>query len=174
MKKTLLILASLLLTLPHTALADVEEKLEKMGIKLYPYKAPTNSYVHVVKAGKMVFTSGHGPKKADGSYVLGKVGKDLTVEEGAAAARLSGIAILSSLKHELGDLDRIKRIVKVLGMVNATEDFKQHSTVINGFSNLMIDVFGDKGKHARSAVGMQSLPIGFATEIEVVIELYDE
>lgn len=173
MKKTLLIL-TLLLLLPSVAFADVEEKLEKMGIKLYPFKAPTNSYVHVVKAGSMVFTSGHGPKKADGSYILGKVGKDLTVEQGAEAARLSGIAILSSLKHELGDLDRIKRIVKVLGMVNATEDFKQHSTVINGFSNLMIDVFGEKGKHARSAVGMQSLPIGFATEIEVVIELYDE
>jgi enamine deaminase RidA (YjgF/YER057c/UK114 family) len=87
---------------------------------------------------------------------------------------LSGIAILSSLKHELGDLDRVKRIVKVLGMVNATEDFKQHSTVINGFSNLMIELYGERGKHARSAVGMQSLPIGFATEIEVVVELYDE
>jgi enamine deaminase RidA (YjgF/YER057c/UK114 family) len=174
MRKTLLILTSVLLTISNIAVADVEEKLEKMGVKLYPYKAPTNSFVHVVKAGNMVFTSGHGPKKADGSYVLGKVGKDLTVEQGAAAARLSGIAILSSLKHELGDLDRIKRIVKVLGMVNATEDFKQHSTVINGFSDFMIEVFGEKGKHARSAVGMQSLPVGFATEIEVVIELYEE
>jgi enamine deaminase RidA (YjgF/YER057c/UK114 family) len=174
MNKTLLILATLLMTIPNIASADIEEKLEKMGIKLYPYKEPTNSYVPVVRAGNMVFTSGHGPKKADGSYILGKVGKDLTVAEGAAAARLSGIAILSSLKHELGDLDRVKRIVKVLGMVNATEDFKQHSTVINGFSNLMIELYGERGKHARSAVGMQSLPIGFATEIEVVVELYDE
>ena len=168
-----MLLAIILTAIPNLASADVEKKLEEMGIKLHPFTAPTNSYVHVVKAGNMVFTSGHGPKKPGGGYVLGKVGKDLTVEQGAEAARLSGIAILSSLKHELGDLDRIKRIVKVLGMVNATEDFKQHSTVINGFSDLMIEVFGEKGKHARSAVGMQSLPIGFATEIEVVIELHE-
>ncbi|TDF41452.1 RidA family protein [Alteromonadaceae bacterium M269] len=173
MKKIMTLLTAILVFIPQVAMADIEKKLEEMGIKLHPYTEPTNSYVPVVRAGNLVFTSGHGPKKPGGGYVLGKVGKDLTVEQGAEAARLSGIAILSSLKHEIGDLDRIKRFVKVLGMVNATEDFKQHSTVINGFSDLMIEVFGENGKHARSAVGMQSLPIGFATEIEVVVELKD-
>lgn len=161
-------------SLSSTAMADVEAKLKKMGIELYPYSAPTNNYVPVVVSGNLAFTSGHGPKKADGSYVLGKVGQDLTVEQGAQAARLSGIALLSSLKHELGDLNRVKRIVKVLGMVNATEDFTGHSKVINGFSDLMVEVFGENGRHARSAVGMQSLPIGFATEIEMVVELRDQ
>lgn len=163
-----------LVCMSSVALADVETKLKELGIELYPYAAPTNNYVPVVVSGNFAFTSGHGPKKADGSYVLGKVGKDLTVEQGAQAARLSGIALLSSLKHELGDLNRVKRIVKVLGMVNATEDFTGHSKVINGFSDLMVEVFGENGRHARSAVGMQSLPIGFATEIEMVVELYQE
>ncbi|MEM9532588.1 MAG: RidA family protein [Pseudomonadota bacterium] len=159
---------------PFAALADVEAKLKEMGIELYPYSEPSNQFVYVVQTGNLAFTAGHGPKKADGSYVIGRLGDDLSIEEGAAAARLSGIALLSSLKHELGDLDRIKRFVKVLGMVNATEDFTQHSAVINGFSDFIVEVFGEKGKHARSAVGMQSLPIGFATEIEVVVELYEE
>ncbi|MDJ0654035.1 MAG: RidA family protein [Xanthomonadales bacterium] len=154
------------------ALADVEARLKEMGVELYPHSEPSNPFVPVVQTGNLAFTAGHGPKKPDGSYLIGRLGDDLTVAQGAEAARLSGIAILSSLKHQLGDLDRIKRFVKVLGMVNATEDFTQHSQVINGFSELILEAFGEKGRHARSAVGMQSLPIGFATEIEVVVELH--
>ncbi len=173
MSRLLLLPVALCMLFPMTAAADVEAKLKEMGIELYPYVKPTNQFVYVVQTGNLAFTAGHGPKRADGSYLIGRLGDTLTVEEGAQAARLSGIALLSSLKHELGDLDRIKRFVKVLGMVNATEDFTQHSAVINGFSDLIVEVFGDKGKHARSAVGMQSLPVGFATEIEVVVELYE-
>ncbi|MEM7706135.1 MAG: RidA family protein [Pseudomonadota bacterium] len=173
MNRLLLLPMIFCLLLPMAATADVEAKLQAMGIELYPYVEPTNQFVYVVQAGNLAFTAGHGPKRADGTYLIGRLGDALTVEEGAQAARLSGIALLSSLKHELGDLDRIKRFVKVLGMVNATEDFTQHSAVINGFSDLIVEVFGEKGKHARSAVGMQSLPVGFATEIEVVVELYE-
>jgi enamine deaminase RidA (YjgF/YER057c/UK114 family) len=150
---------------------DVNKRLAELGISLKTPSAPVANYVLAVTTGNLVFTAGHGPMQPDGKYVIGKVGKDLSVQEGAEAARLTGIALLSSLQQEIGDLNRIKRIVKVMGMVNATEDFTQHSTVINGFSDLMVEVFGENGKHARSAVGVASLPVGFAVEIEMIVEL---
>lgn len=160
--------------LAHIHKYDVNKRLAELGISLQAPAAPVANYVRAVTTGNLVFTAGHGPLRPDGKYVIGKVGKDLSVEEGADAARLTGIALLSSLKQEIGDLNRINRIVKVMGMVNASEDFTQHSTVINGFSDLMVEVFGENGKHARSAVGVASLPIGFAVEIEMIVELKTE
>lgn len=148
-----------------------EEKLKALNIELFTPAAPVANYVKAVRTGNLVFVAGHGPGKADGSYITGKLGKDLTIEEGYLAARQTGIAILSTLKAELGDLSKIKRIVKVKGMVNCTPDFYDQPKVINGFSDLMVEVFGDNGKHARAAVGMVSLPSNIAVEVEVVVEV---
>lgn len=152
---------------------DVEARLDKLGIQLIQGNPPTANYLKAVTSGNYVYLSGHGPDKPEGGQVIGKLGADLTVEEGKAAARLVGISLLSSLKREIGDLNRVKRIVKVLGMVNATPDFERHSQVINGFSDLMVEVFGEAGKHARSSVGMSSLPSGIPVEIEMIVELKD-
>lgn len=148
-----------------------EEKLKALNIELFTPAAPVANYVKAVRTGNLIFVAGHGPGKADGSYITGKLGKDLTIEEGYLAARQTGIAILSTLKAELGDLSKIKRIVKVKGMVNCTPDFYDQPKVINGFSDLMVEVFGDNGKHARAAVGMVSLPSNIAVEVEVVVEV---
>ena len=143
-----------------------EAQLEKLGIQLPEVSAPVANYVRAVKTGNLLFLSGSGPKKADASYITGKVGADLTIEQGYEAARITGINHLATLKAELGDLKRVKRIVKVLGMVNATPEFEEHPYVINGFSELMAEVFGEEnGIGVRSAVGM-SLPQNIAVEIE--------
>ena len=147
--------------------------MAELGIVLPEVSKPVANYVNAVRTGNLIFLAGKGPKKADGEYIKGKVGIDLTLEEGQEAARLCAINQLAVLKAELGDLNKVKRIVKVLGMVNAAPDFTDHSKVINGFSNLLVDVFGDKGKHARAAVGMGSLPIGMAVEIEAIVEVED-
>lgn len=151
--------------------SKIEQKLAKMGVTLYELPTPTASYVRAVRSGNLVFLSGHGPMKPDGSNVTGKLGQDLSVEEGKQAARYTAIALLSALKEELGDLDQVQRIVKVHGMVNAAPDFTNHSQVMNGFSDFMVEVFGDAGKHARAAVGMGSLPGNMAVEIEMVVEV---
>ena len=151
--------------------ADVEAKLEKMGIKLPVLGEPVANYVHAVTSNNWVFLAGKGPRKDDGKNIVGKLGKDLTVEQGYEAARWAGINLLAALKGEIGDLNRVVRIVKVKGMVNAVPEFTDHSKVINGFSDLIVEVFGDKGKHARAAVGMSSLPGNMAVEIEVVVEI---
>ncbi|MEK9613713.1 MAG: RidA family protein [Flavobacteriaceae bacterium] len=148
-----------------------EAQLEKLGIALQTPSAPVANYVNAVRTGNLLFLSGKGPKKADGTYIEGKVGADLSIEEGYEAARITAINQLAVLKAELGNLNKVKRIVKVLGMVNATADFRDQPKVINGFSDLMVAVFGDRGKHARSAVGMGSLPSGIAVEIEVIVEV---
>jgi len=150
---------------------DFEEKLKSLGIELPKASSPVANYVNAVQSGKLVFLAGKGPKKADGTYIKGKLGKDLSVEEGAEAARLSGINQLAALKAFLGDLNEVKRIVKVTGMVNSTDDFENHPKVINGFSDLMVEVFGERGKHARAAVGMNSLPFNIAVEIEMIVEV---
>jgi len=111
--------------------------------------------------------------KPDGNYIVGKLGKDLTIEQGYEAARLAAIEHIAVLKSELGDLNKVKRIVKVLGMVNSTDDFIEQPKVINGYSDLMVSVFGEKGKHARSAVGLNTLPMNIAVEIEVIVEIED-
>jgi enamine deaminase RidA (YjgF/YER057c/UK114 family) len=152
-------------------LDDVEARLKQLGISLPEASKPVANYVQAVRTGNLVFLAGAGPKKPDGSFITGKVGKDLSLEQGYQAARLTGIILLSNLKAELGDLDKVKRIVKVFGMVNADPSFTQHPKVINGFSDLMVEVFGDRGKHARSAVGMGSLPFDIPVEIEMVVEV---
>jgi enamine deaminase RidA (YjgF/YER057c/UK114 family) len=148
-----------------------ESELERLGIELPKGAIPVANYVRSVGTGNLLFLSGNGPKKSDGTYITGRVGQNLTTEQGYEAARLTGINQIATLKAELGDLKRVKRIVKVLGMVNATPEFKDHPKVINGFSDLMVEVFGERGKHARSAVGMGSLPMGIAVEIEVIVEI---
>lgn len=148
-----------------------EERLKEKGIILATPTAPVANYVNAVRVGNLLYLAGKGPAKPDGSYVTGKVGKDLTIEEGYAAAKLTAISHISVLKAELGDLNKVKRIVKVLGMVNCTDDFKDHPKVINGYSDLMVEIFGEKGKHARSAVGMNALPMNIAVEVEVIVEV---
>lgn len=150
-----------------------EARLIELGIELPEMPAPIANYVRSVRTGNLVFLSGHGPLKPEGGYVTGKVGKDLTVEEGYAAARLTAIALLSSLKGEIGDLGRVQRVVRVFGMVNTVPEFTDQSKVINGASDLLVEVFGDRGKHVRAAVGMVSLPIGLAVEIEMIVEIVD-
>jgi enamine deaminase RidA (YjgF/YER057c/UK114 family) len=152
---------------------DAEKKLEELGISLPEPSSPVANYVNAVRTGNLLFLAGKGPNLADGSYITGKVGKDLSIEEGVEAARLVGIAQLAVLKKELGDLNKVKRIVKVLGMVNCEGDFTEQPQVINGFSDLMVEVFGEKGKHARSAVGMNALPVNIAVEIELIVEVED-
>lgn len=150
---------------------DVEAKLKKMGIVLPTPTPPAANYVNAVRSNKLIFMAGKGPSKPEGGYITGKVGRDLTEKEGYAAARLVGIAQLAALKAEIGDLNRVKRIVKVLGMVNATSDFTNHPEVVNGFSDFMVEVFGERGKHARAAVGMHSLPRNIAVEVEMIVEI---
>ena len=150
---------------------DVEAKIKKLGIVLPKPAPPVANYVNAVRSNKLIFLAGKGPNKPEGGYITGKVGRDLTVKEGYEAARLAGIIQLAALKAEIGDLNRVKRIVKVLGMVNATADFTNHPEVINGFSDLMVEVFGDRGKHARAAVGMYSLPRNIAVEVEMIVEI---
>lgn len=150
---------------------DAEQRLVELGIELPEVSPPVANYVNAVQTGKLLFLAGKGPRKSDGSYITGKVGSDLTLEEGQEAARLTAINQLAVLKAELGDLDRVNRIVKVTGMVNAVPDFGNQPEVINGFSNLMVEVFGEKGKHARAAVGMGSLPRNIAVEIDMIVEV---
>lgn len=150
---------------------DVAANLKKLNIELPVLKKPLANYVHTVRTGNLVFTAGKGSSYPDGTLYIGKLGADLNIKQGQEAARLAGIRLLAALQAELGDLGKVKRIVKVLGMVNATPDFTEHSQVINGFSDLMVEVFGERGKHARSAVGMGSLPKNLAVEIEMVVEV---
>jgi enamine deaminase RidA (YjgF/YER057c/UK114 family) len=150
---------------------SVEAKLRELGLELPPTPRPAANYVGAVQTGNLLFISGHGPSK-DGKFVcIGKIGKDLSVEQGYEAARLVALNCLASAKAVLSDLDRITRVVKILGMVNCTEDFGEQPQVINGASDLLVQLFGDAGRHARSAVGMQSLPFGMAVEIEMILEV---
>ncbi len=149
----------------------VEAKLKELGLELPPTPTPAANYVGAVRTGNLLFVSGHGPTK-DGRFAyIGKVGKDLSVEQGYEAARVVTLNCLASAKSVLDDLDRIKRVVKLLGMVNCTEDFGEQPKVINGASDLLVQLFGESGRHARSAVGMQALPFGIAVEIEMIFEV---
>ena len=151
---------------------DVDAKLKELNINLSPVAPSTASIVKTVRVGKMVYTSGHGPDKPGGGQIFGTVGGNLTVEQGQEAARLTGIALLSSLKAEIGDLNKVKRIVKVFGLVNCTPGFTQQPQVMNAFSDMMVQIWGENGRHARSAVGTNALPNNIAVEIEMVVELY--
>ena len=150
---------------------DPEANVRELGISLPAPAPPVANYVKAVRTGNLLFLSGHGPAWPEGTNITGKVGEELSIEDGQLAARMTGISILATLKAELGNLNRVRRIVKVLGMVNSAPDFEEHPQVINGFSNLMVEVFGDRGRHARSAVGMGSLPFDIPVEIEVVVEV---
>lgn len=152
---------------------DAEQRIRDLGIELRTPEKPTANFVGAVRVDNMIYLSGRGPVQKDGSFITGKLGRDLTVEEGYEAARLTGIDLLSALKEEIGDLNKVKRLVKVLGVVNADPDFERQPEVINGFSDLMVEVFGERGKHARSALGMGSLPYGIPVEIEMIVELHD-
>jgi len=150
---------------------DFDKKLKELGIELMAPSKPIANYVKAVRVGNLLYLSGHGPSRPDGTTITGKVGSDMTIEQGYEAAKQTGVSILSTLKAELGDLNKVKRIVKVLGMVNCTPTFGDQPKVINGFSDLMVAVFGDRGKHARSAVGMNALPNNMAVEIEIIVEV---
>lgn len=148
---------------------DAEARLRELGIKLYQPDAPVANYVGAVRTGNLVFLAGHG--ECGGTRLTGKVGRDVAIDSAYASARRVGVCLLSSLKAEIGDLNKVKRIVKVLGMINATPDFTDHPKIMNGFSDLMVQVFGERGKHARASVGMGSLPFGMTVEIEMVVEV---
>lgn len=148
-----------------------EQRLEELNIQLPDAPQPVAIYRPAVQVGNLLFVSGHGPNRADGTQITGKVGVELTAEEAKEAARVTGLCILSTVRSTLGSLDRVVRVVKVLGMVNATPDFGEQPQVINGFSELMMEVFGDPGKGARSAVGMGSLPGNIPVEVEAIFEV---
>ena len=152
---------------------SAEAKLKERKIMLPAPAAPLANYVGAVRVGNLLFVSGHGPLRQDGKpSAHGKVGKDLTVEQGYQVAREVGLSLLATAKKHLGSLDKVKRVVKVLGMVNSAPGFGDQPKVINGFSDLMVEVFGEGiGKHARSAVGMAELPMGIPVEIEMILEV---
>ena len=153
---------------------DPEARLRELGIVLPAAPEPVANYVNGVRSGNLVFLAGKGPKRADGSEISGKLGADLSIEQGYEAARLTAINQLAVLKEMLGDLRRVKRVVKVHAMVNSTPDFIEQPAVVNGFSDLIVAVFGERGRHARAAVGMASLPRAQAVEIEMIVEVDDQ
>ncbi len=152
---------------------SVEARLAELGITLPQPPPPGGVYTPVVVVDRMAYVSGQVPYGPDGKLVTGRVGSELTEEQGAAAARVVALTMLATIKASLGSLDRVRRIVKVLGMVNSTADFQRHPAVMNGFSNTMVEIFGDAGKAARSAVGMGSLPYNVPVEVEAILELND-
>ena len=157
---------------PFDDLMSAETRIQELGLELPPAPRPVALYKTLVVAGNFAYVSGHGPLKPDLTLIAGRVGADLDLAAGKAAARQVGLAILATLRSELGSLDRVKRVIKVLGMVNSTPEFLDHPKVINGCSELFAEVFGpDCGVGARSAVGMGSLPSNIAVEIEAVFEL---
>jgi len=150
---------------------DIEARIDSLGLILPDVNPPIANYVNITRSGNLLYLAGKGPKDDKGDYIKGKLGYDTKVEEGYAAARNVGLTQLSVLKSHTEDLDAISRIVKVTGMVNAVDTFTRHPEVINGFSDLMVEVFGERGRHARVAVGMSSLPRGMICEIEMIVEL---
>ncbi|MFO0905467.1 MAG: RidA family protein [Pirellulales bacterium] len=151
---------------------SAEDRIVELKLELPPAPKPAGVYKPVVIVGNMAYVSGHGPLKPDGSMFVGRVGDEVDEQTGILAARQTGLAILASLRAALGSLNRVKRVIKTLGMVNSTADFKNHPKVINGYSELFADVFGpDHGVGARSAIGMGSLPGNITTEIEVIVEI---
>lgn len=151
---------------------SMDEKLKNLGIELIVPTKPIANYAKAVRTGNLIYLSGHGPTKADGTDFTGKVGQDLTLEEGVEAARRTAISLLSTLKMELnGDLSRVKKVVKINGWVNCPADFKDQPKVMNGCSDLLVAVFGEKGKHARTSLGTNALPSNIAIEIEMIVEV---
>ncbi len=164
----------LLLVSIHAIGQTPEEKLSQLGIELPKLPDPIASYVHVVRTGNLLFLSGKGPQQSSGEYIKGKLGKDLSTQQGYEAAKLVGILQLAAIKGAVGDLSRVRRIVKVNGYVNSEPNYYDHPKVINGLSDLMIAVFGEKGKHARTSLGVAALPLNMAVEIELVVEVDED
>jgi enamine deaminase RidA (YjgF/YER057c/UK114 family) len=155
----------------HSASAITpEEKLASLGLSLPPASAPVANYVPAVRVNSLIFLAGHLPRDEAGHVITGRLGANLDDAAGAAAARQATLALLATLKAEIGDLSKVKRIVRVGGFVNSTPEFSHQPQVLNGCSDLLVAVFGDRGKHARSAVGVSSLPLGAAVEIELIAE----
>ena len=151
---------------------NAEEKIAELNIELPPAPAPMGVYKPIVILNGVAYLSGHGPLRSDGTLILGRVGSELDQQAGYDAARQTGLAMLATLRSALGSLDKVKRVVKVLGMVNCTSDFEQHPAVINGCSELFAEVFGEEaGVGARSAIGMGSLPGNIPVEVEGIFEL---
>jgi enamine deaminase RidA (YjgF/YER057c/UK114 family) len=150
---------------------SAEDKIKELGLDLGQVGPPAGNYVPAVRTGDLLFISGQLPTRPDGTRPLGRLGELTPVDEGYDAARLCGISLLARLREELGSLDKVKRIVKVVGYVNATPEFIQHPQVVNGASDLLAEVFGDAGKHARAAIGVSSLPAGCPVEVELVAEV---
>ena len=154
-----------------STVGSAEQRLRERGIELPRASAPVANYVPYVRTGNLIFLAGMGPLKPDGTLAVGKVGRDVSVEEAYQHARLTGLSLLAVLRGAVGSLDGVTRVVKVLGMVNAVPEFTDHPKVINGCSDLFVEVFGEQGRHARSAVGMGSLPFGISVEIEAIFEV---
>ncbi|ODT97988.1 MAG: hypothetical protein ABS79_06635 [Planctomycetes bacterium SCN 63-9] len=150
-----------------------EARLAELKLELPPAPKPVATYVTAMRIGDMLYVSGHGPIKSDGKMIVGKVGADADITAGIAAARQTGLAILATVRAHLGSLDKVTRLVKSFGMVNCTTDFTEQPKVINGYSDLMKEVFGESGVGTRSAVGMGSLPGGIAVEIEAMFQVKD-
>jgi len=150
---------------------SAEKNLKALGLALPPVSSPMATYVNAVRTGNLLYLSGKGPLAVDGRRPCGKLGREYTTEQGYEHARTTGLDLIAVMKDELGSLERVRRIVKVLGMVNCTPEFTDPPKVINGASDLFVAVFGEKGRHARSAVGMNSLPMGIPVEIEVIVEV---
>ncbi|MGE0697960.1 MAG: RidA family protein [Hyphomicrobiaceae bacterium] len=152
---------------------SAEQKVKELGLVLPPVPKPVGNYVGGVRTGNLLYMSGCGPRLPDGSLIKGKLGKTMTVEQGYEAARVVGLNMLANIRGQLGSLDKVKRVVKVLGMVNADPDFEDPPKVMNGFSDLFAEVFGEAGRGARSAVGLATLPFKMAVEVEMVLEVED-
>jgi len=172
MKSPMLFLFFIFLVTFSFSQSDPEAKLKELGISLPAMSKPVANYVKYVQTGKLIYLSGHGPKNNKGEDITGKLGDGISIEQGYEAARACGIQLLATLKDATGgDLKRVKRIVKILGMVNCTNTFTDQPKVMNGCSDLLVAVFGEKGKHARSAVGMNALPNNIVVEIEMIVEV---
>lgn len=150
---------------------SAEKRLKQLGITLPKVSMPVANYVNAVQTGNLLYLSGKGPLAVGGTRPSGKLGREFSIEQGYQHARTTGLDLIAVMKAELGSLDRVRRIVKVLGMVNCVPEFMDPPKVINGASDLFVEVFGEKGRHARSAVGMNSLPMGIPVEIEVIVEI---
>lgn len=152
---------------------SAEQRIKDLNLQLPPAPKPVATYVTAVRYGDLLYVSGHGPLNSDGTMITGRLGENMDVAAGAAAARQTGLAILATVRSHLGSLDKVVRLIKVLGLVNSADAFGEQPKVINGFSDLMVEVFGEPGKGARSAIGTNTLPGGIAVEIEVIFQVRD-
>lgn len=168
------LLSGLILSLTigfNAVAATPEERLVELKIVLPKTSKPVANYVPVVRSGKLIFLAGHIPRDDNGNFITGKVGTDITLAQGQDAATRTALALLATLRREIGSLNHVKRIVRVEGFVNCSSDFTDQSKVINGCSDLLVEIFGEKGRHARLAIGAGSLPLGASVEIAMIVEV---